>query len=58
MMAFAVADFNNEPKYDPAYVEWSAGLGSLKDGKWIDTNIAIHPCTESNFAQFYPTSKT
>ena len=48
MMAFAVTNEEQDPLYDPAYVEWSARLKITKNGNSTFHEIDIHPCTKSD----------
>ena len=49
--------YSNESKNDPRYVKWVAKIiGNSNDGarRGFEYLIDLHPCTESDLAEFYP----
>ena len=55
-IAFGVFDYNtSEVLNDPAHVVWNVYLEQRKDLKVVnETKVAIHKCTEDDYAKFYP----
>ena len=58
MMAFAMEHYvTKEPMTDSRYTRWIVKLWrQLDTGPEIEYDI-MHPCTESEFAKFYPTDQ-
>ena len=54
-VAFAFDGYLDEQlKADPRYVKWIFRVLYKKDGKFKETLLQYHKCTEEDYAEFYP----
>mmetsp|Transcript_24914 Transcript_24914/g.31087 ORF Transcript_24914/g.31087 Transcript_24914/m.31087 type:complete len:171 (+) Transcript_24914:2-514(+) len=55
MMAFSFEDyFSNKSLIDTRYVKWFAYYLVSQGGVWDSRELPIYPCTDEDFAKFYP----
>jgi len=57
MMAFGLHGFYSGLKADPRYIKWVARHFISEEGRITERLIPMHPCTEEDFAKFYPPDK-
>ena len=46
--------WTSEFKNDPRYVKWFARYSTFENGKTINHEIPMNPCTEEDYEKFYP----
>ena len=54
MIAVGLNSFYSGAKSDPTYIKWFARKFVSTDGVITNEVLPMHPCTEEDFAKFYP----
>ena len=58
MMAFSLENyFENKSLNDSRFIKWYAHYVSEIDGVYSASEIPVYPCTETDFARFYPVDR-
>ena len=57
MIAFALDQSNGGVKYDQRYYQWAFKIWKYIDGVESSKYYPVHPCTDKEFARFYPVEK-
>ena len=57
MIAFALESWEVGVKYDQRYIQWTTHIWKFVDGVKTSDYYPVHPCTDKEFARFYPVEK-